>query len=56
VRSAYVGERQALGHDRVDLAATKQVEKREVMTFGVEPVPYRALYTHPVEQREFEIA
>jgi hypothetical protein len=31
VRTARIGERQALGDDRVDLAATKQLEQREVL-------------------------
>jgi hypothetical protein len=41
VRAARVDERQALGHDRVDLAATKQLKQRE----EVRPEPFRVAGT-----------
>src|SRR6266508_1908717 len=45
VRAARFSERQALGHDRVDLATTKELEQRE----EVLPEPLRAAVAQLVD-------
>src|SRR5215207_8021697 len=47
VRAARFGERQALGHDRVDLATTKQLKQRE----EVLPEPIRVAVAQLVDPR-----